>query len=161
MIEDGHGNLLTADTDALVNTVNTVGVMGKGIALQFKRAYPENFRLYQAACKRGEVRPGRMFVVDRGIIGPRRYIINCPTKEHWRNPSRIEDIRAGLADLVEVVSRNGIGSIAIPALGCGSGGLDWAEIRPLIEGVCRKMPQIRAVLFVPEGAPPRSRRPAS
>ncbi|MDG4764325.1 macro domain-containing protein [Solwaraspora sp. WMMD406] len=159
MIEDGHGNLLTADTDALVNTVNTVGVMGKGIALQFKRAYPENFRSYQAACKRGEVRLGRMFVVDRGIVGPRRYIINFPTKKHWRNPSKIDDIRAGLADLVDVVSRYEIGSIAIPALGCGNGGLDWAEIRPMIEDACRRMPQIRAVIFAPEGAPPPESMP--
>ncbi|MFY1651882.1 type II toxin-antitoxin system antitoxin DNA ADP-ribosyl glycohydrolase DarG [Solwaraspora sp. WMMB762] len=153
MIEVGHGNLLTADTDALVNTVNTVGVMGKGIALQFKRAYPDNFRSYHAACKRGEVRLGQMFVMDRGVIGPRRYIINFPTKEHWRSASKLDDIRAGLADLVAVVSRHNISSIAIPALGCGNGGLDWAKVRPLIEEACRKMPQVRAVVFAPEGAP--------
>src|SRR5690242_12615580 len=96
MIEDGHGNLLTADVDALVNTVNTVGVMGKGIALQFKRAFPANFRAYRAACERGDVRLGRMFVVDTGALGPRRFIVNFPTKKHWRNQSQLADISAGL-----------------------------------------------------------------
>lgn len=159
MIEDGRGNLLTADVDALVNTVNTIGVMGKGIALQFKRAYPENYRAYRAACKRGEVRLGRMFVVDRAVLGSGRYIINFPTKKHWRNASKVEDIRTGLADLVDVVLRHEIRSIAIPALGCGNGGLDWAEVRPLIEAACDRMPQVRAVVFAPEGAPPPESMP--
>src|SRR5262249_57460880 len=118
MIEEGRGNLLTAEVDALVNTVNTVGVMGKGIALQFKRAYPDNYRAYHAACQRGEVQLGRMFLVDRGVLGPRRYIINFPTKKHWRSASRLEDIRTGLADLVDVVLHHEITSVPIPALGC-------------------------------------------
>ncbi len=153
MIEEGRGNLLTAEVDALVNTVNTVGVMGKGIALQFKRAYPDNYRAYHAACQRGEVQLGRMFLVDRGVLGPRRYIINFPTKKHWRSASRLDDIRTGLADLVDVVLHHEITSVAIPALGCGNGGLDWAEVRPLIEAACARMPQVRAVAFAPEGAP--------
>ena len=95
MIEVGHGNLLTAEVDAIVNTVNTVGVMGKGIALQFKRAYPDNYRAYRTACERGEMSLGRVFVFDRGMIGPRRYVINFPTKGHWRSASRIDDIRRG------------------------------------------------------------------
>src|SRR4051794_25725969 len=100
MIEEGHGNLLTADTDALVNTVNTVGVMGKGIALQFKRAFPANFRAYRAACARGEVRLGQVWVFDTGVMGPRRYVLNFPTKKHWRSSSQLTDIAAGLDSLV-------------------------------------------------------------
>ncbi len=153
MIEEGHGNLLTADVDALVNTVNTVGVMGKGIALQFKRAYPANYKAYRAACARDEVRLGRMFVVDSGALGLRRYVINFPTKGHWRSAARIEDIEAGLEDLVRVVRELGVGSIASPALGCGNGGLAWAEVRPLIERACARIPDVRAVVFAPAGAP--------
>jgi O-acetyl-ADP-ribose deacetylase (regulator of RNase III) len=153
MIEEGHGNLLTADVDALVNTVNTVGVMGKGIALQFKRAFPENFRTYHDACERGEVRLGRMFVVDREVLGRHRFIINFPTKRHWRSASRLADIESGLGALVETVAEHGITSLAIPALGCGNGGLPWAEVRPLIEQACARMPDVRAVVFAPEGAP--------
>jgi O-acetyl-ADP-ribose deacetylase (regulator of RNase III) len=153
VIETGHGNLLAAEVEALVNTVNTVGVMGKGIALQFKRAYPANFSAYKAACDRGEVRPGHMFVFDAGTPGPRRYIVNFPTKRHWRDPSRVEDIESGLDALVAAVAEHRIGSIAIPALGCGNGGLDWREVRPLIERACARMPAVRAVVYPPEGAP--------
>jgi O-acetyl-ADP-ribose deacetylase (regulator of RNase III) len=153
MIEEGSGNLLAADVDGLVNTVNTVGVMGKGIALQFKRAYPANFAAYRAACERGEILPGRMFVFDTAIKGPRRYIINFPTKQHWKSNSRLEDISAGLEDLVRVVVERGITSIAIPALGCGNGGLDWRVVRPMIEQACARMPDVRVVIFPPAGAP--------
>ncbi|HEX8632050.1 MAG TPA: macro domain-containing protein [Catenuloplanes sp.] len=153
IIEDGHGNLLAADADALVNTVNTVGIMGKGIALQFKRAYPANYRAYRSACARGDVQLGRMFVFDTGLVGPRRYIINFPTKQHWRNPSRVHDIQAGLDDLVDVVAQHGITSIAIPALGCGNGGLAWSDVRPAIEQACARMVAVRAIIFAPEGAP--------
>jgi len=153
MIEEGRGNLLTADVEALVNTVNTVGVMGKGIALQFKRAYPANYRAYRNACVRGEVRLGQMFLFDTGVLGPRRYIINFPTKQDWRSRSRLEDIRAGLDALVELVAEHSITSIAIPALGCGNGGLGWNDVRPLIESACERMPEVRAVVFAPDGAP--------
>jgi len=159
MIEEGSGNLLIAEVDALVNTVNTVGVMGNGIALQFKRAHPANFSAYRAACERGEVRLGRMFVVDLAAEGPRRCIINFPTKQHWRNDSRLADIAAGLDDLVGVVKERGIRSIAIPALGCGNGGLDWQVVRPLIEQACARMPEVRAVIFPPAGAPPAASMP--
>ncbi|QSB14488.1 macro domain-containing protein [Natronosporangium hydrolyticum] len=159
MIEESRGNLLTAEVDALINTVNTVGVMGKGIALQFKRAYPENYRAYRAACERQEVRLGRMFVFDRGILGARRYIVNFPTKSHWRSPARMDDIRSGLADLIEVVQHYEIRSLAIPALGCGNGGLDWGAVRPLIEAACAAMPQVRTVVFPPDGAPPAEAMP--
>ena len=153
MIEAGSGNLLTADVEALVNTVNTVGVMGKGVALQFKRAFPANFTAYRAACGRGEVRLGEMFVFDTGTMRAGRYIINFPTKQHWRNPSRLEDIEAGLFDLVRVVLDRGISSIAIPALGCGNGGLDWSQVRPLIMSACTRMPDVRSVIFPPSLAP--------
>src|SRR6266536_6166654 len=92
MIEEGRGNLLTADVEALVNTVNTVGVMGKGIALQFKRAYPANFRAYREACARGDVRIGSVWTFDSGVLGPRRFVLNFPTKRHWRDGSRLDDI---------------------------------------------------------------------
>lgn len=153
MIESGHGNLLTADVEALVNTVNTVGVMGKGIALQFKRAFPANYRAYRAACARGDMRLGQVLLFDTGVLGPRRYILNFPTKQHWRSRSRLEDVRSGLDSLVDLVRERGITSVAIPALGCGNGGLSWSDVCPLIEEACQRMPEVRAVVFAPEGAP--------
>lgn len=131
MIDINRGNLLTAEADALVNTVNTVRVMGKGIAAQFKRAYPANFAAYRAACQEGRVRFGEIFVFDSGRLGPRRYVINFPTKEHWRTRSCLTDIESGMADLVRVVGDLGLASVAVPALGCGNGGLDWRDVRPV------------------------------
>jgi O-acetyl-ADP-ribose deacetylase (regulator of RNase III) len=153
MIEDARGNLLQADAEALVNTVNTVGYMGKGIALQFKQAYPENFRTYAQAVRRGEVQPGRMLVVPTGFVTNPRYIINFPTKRHWRGRSRIEDIEAGLESLVTEIKRLRLRSIAIPPLGCGNGGLDWSDVRPRIERALEKVPDVRVLLFAPRGAP--------
>lgn len=129
MITETHGNLLRDDAQALVNTVNTVGVMGKGIALQFKRAFPEVFDAYAAACKAGEVRPG---FVQAVALPEGRWVLNFPTKRHWRQPSRMEDIRAGLDDLVRVIGELNITSVAVPPLGCGNGGLPWSEVRALI-----------------------------
>lgn len=149
--ERGRGNLLTADVDALVSTVNTVGVMGKGLALQFKKAFPENFASYERACKAGEVVPGRMHVVER-LTSP-RFIINFPTKRHWRHPSRLEDVRDGLRDLVDQVRRRGIRSIAIPPLGCGNGGLAWSAVKPLIVQAFKALDDVRVVLFEPADAP--------
>ncbi|QOC93313.1 type II toxin-antitoxin system antitoxin DNA ADP-ribosyl glycohydrolase DarG [Micromonospora craniellae] len=153
MIIPSRGNLLTADADALVNTVNTVGVMGKGIALQFKRAYPANYAAYRTACANNEVGLGRMFVFDSTRLGPRRYVINFPTKGHWRANSKLPDIQAGLADLVRVVRERQITSIAVPALGCGNGGLAWGDVRPVIERAFAELPEVRVLLFPPEGAP--------
>ena len=131
MIELTAGNLLHAPVQALVNAVNTHGVMGKGIALQFKRAFPEMNDAYEAACKSGDVRLGRMHVVDLGgLAGGPRWIINFPTKRHWRQRSRMEDIDSGLIDLAATIHKEGILSIAIPPLGCGNGGLDWRQVRP-------------------------------
>jgi O-acetyl-ADP-ribose deacetylase (regulator of RNase III) len=153
MIVHTNGNLLEADVEALVNTVNTVGVMGKGIALQFKQAYPENFRFYEAACKRGEVQPGRLLVVQPHRLRNPRYIINFPTKRHWRGKARMEDIEAGLSALIEVVRERNIKSIAVPPLGCGNGGLDWEEVRPRIETAFAILPEVQVLLYRPDGAP--------
>ena len=145
MIETATGNLLEADADALVNTVNCVGYMGKGIALQFKQAFPENNTAYERACKAGELQPGRMFIFEtRCMIGP-KYIINFPTKRHWRGKSQIEDIEAGLSALVQDVRRLDIKSIAVPPLGCGLGGLNWDEVRPRIERAFSAISDVRVL----------------
>jgi O-acetyl-ADP-ribose deacetylase (regulator of RNase III) len=150
MIDYEQGDILTADAEALVNTVNCVGVMGRGIALHFKHAYPANFKAYSAACKRGEVEPGRMFVHDTGQIAP-RWIINFPTKRHWRGKSRIEDIESGLDALVREIEARDIRSVAIPPLGSGLGGLAWSEVRPVIESALIALPDVRVVVYEPGG----------
>jgi O-acetyl-ADP-ribose deacetylase (regulator of RNase III) len=154
MIEISKGNLLEAPVEALINTVNTEGVMGKGIALQFKQAYPAMFKAYEKACAAGEVRLGKMHVFDLGgLVGGPRWIINFPTKGHWRSRSRLADIDAGLADLVEQIRRLGIRSIAVPPLGCGHGGLSWSEVSPRIEAALVALPDVKVALYPPLGAP--------
>lgn len=149
MIEYRTGDLLQADVEALVNTVNCVGIMGRGIALQFKQTYPANFKAYAAACKRGEVEPGRMFVVaTNALIGP-KYIINFPTKRDWRGKSRMEYIDSGLAALVEEIQRRDIRSIAIPPLGSGLGGLDWQAVRPRIAAALAPLDQVQVLVYEP------------
>ena len=140
--------------EALVNTVNTVGVMGKGIALQFKQAYPKNFRAYETACRRGEVRIGRMFVFETGLLGQPRWIINFPTKQHWRSRSRLDDIKSGLTDLRRVLQARQVRSVAVPPLGCGNGGLDWREVLPLIAVALGDIPDVEVIVYPPKGAPP-------
>jgi O-acetyl-ADP-ribose deacetylase (regulator of RNase III) len=153
MIERTQGNILKADTEALVNTVNCNGFMGKGIALQFKKAYPRNYDAYHKACQVGEVKPGSMFVVElHSMLNP-KYIVNFPTKRHWRADSRYEDIESGLEALISEVLRRGIKSIAVPALGCGLGGLDWNKVRLMIETAFATLPDVRVLLFEPAGAP--------
>lgn len=153
MIELIRGNLLETEAEALVNTVNCVGAMGKGIALQFKQAFPDNFKAYQAACRAGDMAPGKMFVhATSGLVNP-RYIINFPTKRHWRGQSRLEDIEFGLKALIAEVQRLGIHSIAVPPLGCGLGGLDWRVVRPMIEQAFTVLPKVRVLLFKPAGTP--------
>lgn len=149
MITTGTGDLLEADVGALVNTVNCVGVMGKGIALQFKRRYPANFKAYAAGCARGEVQLGRMFVFSLDAITGPRYIINFPTKGHWRARSRIRDIEIGLRDLVQVIRDQGIRSIALPPLGAGNGGLDWADVGPLIRAALEPLDDVDVRLYAP------------
>jgi O-acetyl-ADP-ribose deacetylase (regulator of RNase III) len=153
MLEFKTGDILAEGTEALVNTVNCVGIMGRGIALQFKNAFPENFKAYAEACKREEVRPGRMFVVETNQLTRPRYIINFPTKRHWRGKSRMEDIEAGLKALTEEIRARNIRSIAIPPLGSGLGGLKWDEVRPRIEEALRGLNDVRVVIFEPSGAP--------
>jgi O-acetyl-ADP-ribose deacetylase (regulator of RNase III) len=151
MIEVTRGDLLNADAEALVNAANCVGVMGRGIAAQFKRAYPKNFSAYQQAYKRHDVQPGRMLIVETGQLANPRWVINFPTKRHWRDNSRIEDIDAGLVALVADVHRLGIKSVAVPPLGCGLGGLDWAAVRPRIEQVFAALAAVTMLLFEPAG----------
>jgi O-acetyl-ADP-ribose deacetylase (regulator of RNase III) len=153
MIELAHGDILIADAEALVNTVNCVGVMGRGIALQFRKAYPENFKVYEAACEREEIRPGKMLVFETGLLTGPRYIINFPTKRHWKGKSKMEDIDAGLPSLVREIKERGIRSVAVPPLGCGLGGLDWNKVRPKILRAFEDLPEVRVVLFEPSGAP--------
>lgn len=161
MIEFKQGNLLEENAEALVNTVNCVGVMGKGIALQFKQAYPENFRQYEKACRSGQVQPGRMFMVATGSLLNPRSIINFPTKRHWKGRSKIEDIKSGLVALVAEVQRNRITSIAIPPLGCGNGGLNWADVKPLIESAFAQLPDVQVIIFEPSGAPAPEKMPVA
>jgi O-acetyl-ADP-ribose deacetylase (regulator of RNase III) len=153
MIKEAKGDLLKADAEALVNTVNCVGFMGRGIAAQFKRAYPKNFSVYQAACKRHEVQPGKMLIVESGQLTNPRWIVNFPTKRHWRGNSRMEDIEAGLVALVAEIRRLGIKSVAVPPLGCGLGGLEWSQVRPRIEQAFASLPDVVVQLFEPDGAP--------
>jgi O-acetyl-ADP-ribose deacetylase (regulator of RNase III) len=152
MITRAEGDLLAAEVDALVNTVNCVGVMGKGIALQFKRKYPSVFTAYEQACKRGEVRIGHMFVVPTEQLAGPRFVINFPTKKHWRAPSKLEYIEQGLASLREEIRRYGIKSIAIPPLGAGSGGLDWAVVEPMIVRALENIGDVDIRLYVPSTA---------
>ena len=159
MIERGEGSLLDADVEVLVNAVNCKGVMGKGIALQFKLAYPENFEQYKQACDAGDVHLGEVLVVATGKIDNPAYIINFPTKYHWRDRSRLDSIEAGLRSLIRAVERLGIRSIAVPALGCGLGGLDWSDVKPLIEKAFAQVPDVRVLLFEPGSGPQTAAAP--
>jgi len=150
MITFTEGNLLDAKAEVLVNTVNTVGVMGKGIALMFKEAFPENFRAYVDACKNKEMEVGRVFVTERhNWVGGPKWIVNFPTKKHWRNPSKIEWIKAGLEDLKRFIVRNNVRSIALPPLGSGNGGLDWQDVRPLIQDALGPLTNVEVIVYEP------------
>ncbi|MCB1455501.1 MAG: macro domain-containing protein [Rhizobiaceae bacterium] len=153
MIEFKTGDILRADVEALVNTVNCVGIMGRGIALQFKNDFPENFKAYEAACEREEVQPGKMFVFETRTLTNPKFIINFPTKRHWRGKSRMEDIDSGLKALVEEIRTRSIRSIAIPPLGSGLGGLNWADVRPRIVRSLRGLNGLQVIVFEPNSAP--------
>jgi O-acetyl-ADP-ribose deacetylase (regulator of RNase III) len=156
MIELKHNDIVTADAEALVNTVNCVGVMGRGIALQFRKAFPENFTAYKIVCDRRELHPGQLFVYEQDQLTNPRYIINFATKDHWKGKSRLDYIDSGLKALVEEVQKRGIRSIAIPPLGCGLGGLRWSEVRPRIERALATLSDVRVLLYEPDGAPQAS-----
>ena len=150
MIEYVRGDLLAARSEALVNAVNCVGVMGRGVALAFKRRFPDNYKAYKAACDRGELQPGRMFVFETGELTP-RVIINFPTKQHWRDRSRLADIDSGLSALVDEIERHRIHSIALPPLGCGLGGLEWTKVKPRIHRALDGVADLDTLVFEPYG----------
>ncbi|MDQ3231917.1 MAG: macro domain-containing protein [Pseudobdellovibrionaceae bacterium] len=153
MFDFTTGNILESGAEAVVNTVNCVGIMGKGIALQFKKAFPANFESYKEACKLGQVKVGKMFVFKtQGVINP-KYIINFPTKDHWKGKSRMEYIESGLNDLREVIKYYDLKSIAIPPLGCGLGGLDWQKVKPLIQDKLKDFENVNIIVFEPSAAP--------
>jgi len=149
MIQYTQGNLLEANVEALVNTVNTVGVMGKGIALMFKDRFPNNMKLYAAACKAKQVQTGKMFVTEAGELSGPRWIINFPTKQHWRAKSKMEWVEEGLSDLRRFLVENHVASVAIPPLGAGNGGLNWPEVRQRIEAVLGDMDGVDVLVFEP------------
>jgi O-acetyl-ADP-ribose deacetylase (regulator of RNase III) len=148
MIELKKGNLFNQSAEAIVNTVNCVGVMGKGIALQCKERYPEVYIEYRVACNKNLVRPGSMFVCETNSLLEPYYIINFPTKRHWRENSRLEDIESGLIDLRKILCERNIQSVAIPPLGCGNGGLAWDIVKPLIEKTTADL-DLKVYLFEP------------
>jgi O-acetyl-ADP-ribose deacetylase (regulator of RNase III) len=149
MISFTQGNLLEANVEAVVNTVNTVGIMGKGIALMFKDKFPANFAAYARACERKDVRIGTMFVTENQQLFGQKWIINFPTKIHWRTRTKIEWIEEGLEDLVRVIADKNIRSIAVPPLGCGNGGLDWGDVRPLIVDALGDIADLEVIVYEP------------
>lgn len=149
MISYTQGNLLDAPVEALVNTVNTVGVMGKGIALMFKERFVRNFDLYADACKAKRVKVGQMFVTETGEFEGPRWIINFPTKDHWRGSSRLEWVEAGLQDLRRVLHERQIKSVAIPPLGAGNGGLDWPAVRSRIHAALSDVEGVEIIVYEP------------
>lgn len=145
-----HGDMFQEPTQAIVNTVNCVGVMGKGVALEFKKRWPDNFEAYRKLCRDKKLVPGNMFVFDRGGIindGP-RFLINFPTKNNWRSKSKISYITDGLDDLVKKINELNITSISIPPLGCGNGGLDWKEVKPIIEEKLNALSNVEIIIFL-------------
>lgn len=149
MIKPAQGNIIESKVEALVNTVNCVGVMGRGVALQFRQAFPENYKAYKAACDKRIVNIGEMFITEMSLLEHPRLIINFPTKRHWREKSKIEYIESGLIDLVEMIKQHKVRSIAVPPLGCGLGGLDWSEVRPKIVEALETIDDLSVQLFEP------------
>lgn len=149
MITYTQGNLLEADVEALVNTVNTVGVMGKGIALMFKERFPTNMSAYAEACKNKQVQTGKMFVTETGELMGARWIVNFPTKQHWRARSQMQWIVDGLTDLRHFIKQNNVRSIAIPPLGSGNGGLKWVDVKPQIEAALSDLDAVNVMVYEP------------
>lgn len=142
------GHIFASNCEALVNPVNCVGVMGAGLALQFKERYPENFRRYKSACDRGVLRPGRVLTTFRDNLNP-RLIINVATKKHWRDKSALEVVAQGIREISSACVNSRVKSIAIPAIGCGLGGLWWEDMRPIAESEFESLPDIRVLLYPP------------
>jgi O-acetyl-ADP-ribose deacetylase (regulator of RNase III) len=151
MIRFTQGNLFSANTEAVVNTVNTMGVVGKGIALHFKEMFPENFRAYVHACGTGDLKIGKVFVTENPTGHGPKYLINFPTKDHWRSPSMMEYVEKGLEDLKRVIKERGIHSIAVPPLGYGVGGLEWEEVRTRIRTALDGLEDVDVVVYEPAG----------
>ncbi len=149
MITLKHGDILSADVDAIVNTVNCVGVMGKGIALQFKMKYPENYTFYKKVCNNGRMLVGKVLVFEQKPANNPKFIINFPTKRHWKGKSTIQDISKGLDSLLIEIKQLKIKSIAIPALGCGLGGLDWQQVKSIISDAFSSLPEVNIWLYEP------------
>lgn len=147
------GNLLKDDAQALINTVNTVGVMGKGIALQFKKAFPKNFQVYKRACDNKLLTTGEVLTVPTDNLTGSEYIINFPTKQHWREQSKLSYIQQGLIALLNEIDKNNIKSVAVPPLGCGNGGLDWNIVKPLLESVLQARPDVEWRIYEPNFQP--------
>jgi O-acetyl-ADP-ribose deacetylase (regulator of RNase III) len=148
MIEYVKGNILNSDTQALVNTVNTEGVMGKGIALRFKESFPQNFKEYRKACEANAISIGKLFVTKHHNLSGEKIIINFPTKQKWRNPSEYAFIEKGLEDLIRVIREYNIKSIALPPLGAGNGGLNWQAVKKMIENKLSGL-NIKIVIYEP------------
>jgi O-acetyl-ADP-ribose deacetylase (regulator of RNase III) len=159
MIRYTHGNLLDAQDEALVNPVNTVGVMGKGLALAFRHRFDLNHRLYVEACQAGELQVGKVHATETGqAVGP-RWVVNFPTKQHWRQPSQLRLVSEGLMDLRRFIAQHRVQSIAIPALGAGLGGLAWPDVRSAIESALAELDDVQITVYEPltaaEAAPAR------
>ena len=159
MIESKNGNILKSEAEAIVNTVNCVGVMGKGIALQYKKAYPENYKAYEKACRAKQVVPGVMHIFETGSLVNPKYIVNFPTKNHWRERSRYEYVETGLKSLIQDIIKFQIKSIAIPPLGCGLGGLEWKKVKNMIIQEFSALPDVNVFLYDPDGSPSVSDMP--
>ncbi|MEX3743549.1 type II toxin-antitoxin system antitoxin DNA ADP-ribosyl glycohydrolase DarG [Lysinibacillus xylanilyticus] len=151
MIKFVKGNLFDSDAEALVNTVNCVGVMGKGVALEVKKKHPNVYKVYKKACDIGQIKPGKILTVPTENLIGTQYIVNFPTKRHWRANSKIEDIKLGLPALVQEIKDLKLKSIAIPPLGCGNGGLDWNEVRPIIVDALSKVEDVDITIYEPQG----------
>lgn len=149
MITYTTGNLLDAEVEVLVNAVNTVGVMGKGIALMFKKRFPKNMQEYAEACKAGQVQTGKMFITRTDEATGAQWIVNFPTKQHWRGYSEIEWIDNGLIDLRRFIIDNNIKSIAIPPLGAGLGGLRWQDVKPRIVDALQDLSDVNIIIYEP------------